>query len=242
MAQNVYDNEDFFKEYAQLERSIKGLAGAAEWPAIRALLPDLHGRSILDLGCGYGWFCRFAIESGASKVLGVDISEKMLEKAKTFAGSSAITYKRADLESLELERESFNLVYSSLALHYVENLNKLMEEVYKSLLPGGSLVISIEHPIYTAPSNPRWYVDYADNKTWPINGYQIEGPRSTDWLAKGVIKQHRTIGTYLNMLIAIGFTICHVEEWGPTDEQIQSNPEWKVERERPMFLLISARK
>jgi SAM-dependent methyltransferase len=60
MAQNIYDNPAFFEGYSQLSRSVEGLAGAGEWPAIRAILPDLKGQRVVDLGCGYGWFCRYA--------------------------------------------------------------------------------------------------------------------------------------------------------------------------------------
>ena len=48
----------------------------------------------------------------------------------------------------------------------------------------------------------------------------MEGERVTDWLADGVIKQHRTIGTLLNTLIGAGFSIQHVNEWGPTDAEV----------------------
>ena len=72
--------------------------------------------------------------------------------------------------------------------------------------------------------------------------YLEEGPRRTDWLAKGVVKQHRTLGSYLNMLIRVGFAIRHVEEWGPTAEQIAAHPGWADERQRPPFLLIAAKK
>jgi hypothetical protein len=71
---------------------------------------------------------------------------------------------------------------------------------------------------------------------------QVEGPRSTNWLAEGVIKQHRTIGTLRNLLIAGGFTICHVEEWGPSAEQLLARPELEEERDRPMMLLVAARR
>src|SRR3546814_13707297 len=50
MAQNIYDRPDFFAGYCRLERSRRGLDGAPEWPAVRALLPDLAGRRVLDLG------------------------------------------------------------------------------------------------------------------------------------------------------------------------------------------------
>ncbi len=82
MAQNIYDNDEFFAGYARLPRSVAGLDGAPEWPALRALLPDLRGCRVLDLGCGYGWFCRWAREAGAAAVLGIDVSEKMLARAR----------------------------------------------------------------------------------------------------------------------------------------------------------------
>lgn len=78
MAQNIYDNPAFFEGYAQLPRSVQGLDGAPEWPALKAMLPDLTGKAVIDLGCGYGWFSRAARELGACDVTGVDISEKML--------------------------------------------------------------------------------------------------------------------------------------------------------------------
>ncbi|MGH7054452.1 MAG: class I SAM-dependent methyltransferase, partial [Stellaceae bacterium] len=83
MTQNIYDDEDFFAGYSRLPRSVHGLDGAPEWPALRALIPDLRDRAVLDLGCGFGWFCRWARQAGAASVLGIDVSEKMLARAKT---------------------------------------------------------------------------------------------------------------------------------------------------------------
>jgi hypothetical protein len=92
------------------------------------------------------------------------------------------------------------------------------------LAPGGHFVFSAEHPLYTEPGP-----DYLD-----------EGPRTTDWLAEGVVKQHRTLATYLNLLIAAGFAVRRVEEWGPTRAEIAAHPEWKIDHRRPSFLLVSA--
>lgn len=240
MTQNIYDNPDFFEGYSGLNRSVEGLAGAPEWPALRALVPDLKGRKVVDLGCGFGWFSRWAREQGAAEVLGLDVSEKMLARAREMTSDAAITYERADLEKLALPEASFDLAYSSLAFHYIENLPEMLTNVHRALVPGGRLVASVEHPIYTAPTRPGWSVDASGNKTWPIDNYQVEGRRSTDWLAKGVIKQHRTIGTYLNLLIGLGFTIARVEEWGPSDAQIEAWPALAEERLRPMMLLLAA--
>jgi SAM-dependent methyltransferase len=241
MTQNIYDTETFFESCSKLARSVEGLAGAPEWPALRALLPDPRGLRVLDLGCGFGWFCHWAAEHGAAHVLGLDVSEKMQAPARA-ANSDGITYIRADLERLDLPEASFDLVYSSLAFHYVKDLSGLLKNVHRAMVEGTLLVFSIEHPIYMAPTRPRWLVDAEGRRIWPVDQYLVEGQRTTDWLAAGVVKQHRTIGTTLNLLIRIGFTICHVEERVPTDEQIAAQPELAEERERPMFLLIAARR
>ena len=235
MTQNIYDNPEFFAGYSQLLRSHEGLDGAAEWPTLRAMLPDMKGLRVLDLGCGFGWFCRWAREAGARSVTGTDVSEKMLERARADTKDRAITYQRADLETFTIAAGAFDLVYSSLTFHYLENLSALVGQIHGGLAPGGHLVFSAEHPIYTAPSNPKW-----TGSTWPIDRYLDEGPRTTDWLAKGVVKQHRTVASYINMLLKAGFSLNRVEEWSPSEEQIGVNPKWQNERQRPPFLLVSA--
>ena len=237
MTQNIYDRGDFFAGYSRLPRSVKGLRAAPEWPSLRAMLPNLRGLRVLDLGCGFGWFCRWARQNGAAHVVGLDVSENMLARARAETDDDRIRYAREDLDRVKLPRAAFDLVYSSLAFHYLENLDRLMLQIHRSLGPRGSLVFSVEHPIYTAPSKPKW-----SRQTWPVDGYLDEGPRTTDWLAKGVVKQHRTVATYINMLLGLGFTISKVDEWGPSERQVKSEPGWALERERPCFLLLAAKR
>lgn len=242
MAQNIYDQPDFFTGYSQLGRQVHGLAGAAEWPAVRALLPDLTNKRVVDLGCGFGWFARFAREHGAASVLGLDLSENMIARARRDTPDPAIDYRIADLEQLALDEASFDLAYSSLAFHYVMDFGRLVRSVHRALVPGAQFLFTIEHPIYMAPSHPGWVIDAKGNKTWPIDGYALEGPRVTDWLAKGVVKQHRTIATTLNTLIGAGFSIRHVQEWAPTPDQLKETPELAEELARPMLLIVSAQR
>ncbi len=242
MTRNIYDNEEFFAGYSRLPRSIEGLAGAPEWPAMQAMLPDVRGRRVLDLGCGFGWFCRWARGKGAAHVEGIDVSENMLARARATTADAAIVYSRADMERLALPVAAFDLVYSSLALHYVVDLEWLLSEAHQSLVPGGSLVFSVEHPMMTAPALQAWSTDAAGRKTWGLNGYLDEGPRTTDWLTKGVVKQHRTVATYVNLLLRLGYALSRVEEWGPTPEQITAQPRLATEHQRPPYLLVAARR
>jgi len=242
MAQNIYDNPEFFAGYSQLPRQVHGLAGAPEWPAIRAMLPDLSGKRIIDLGCGFGWFARWAREVGAASVLGLDLSERMIARAKADTSDPAIEYRIEDLEVVRLAPAAFDFAYSALAFHYVEDFGRLVREVHKALTPGSHFVFTIEHPIYMAATHPHWWTDEDGRKTWPVNRYALEGERRTDWFAKGVVKYHRRVGTTLNTLIRSGFAIRQVEEFAPTAEQIAESPELAEELERPMMLLVAAQR
>src|ERR671932_1350226 len=121
MAQNVYDDEGFFAAYASMPRSVHGPDAAGEWPAVRSMLPPLTGLRVVDLGCGFGWFCRWAAAQGAASVLGLDLSERMLERAVRETADPRITYRRADLDAVDLGAAEFDLAYSSLALHYLSD-------------------------------------------------------------------------------------------------------------------------
>ena len=178
MAQNIYDNEDFFKGYVQLPRQIKSLEGAPEWEALRSLIPDLGRLKFLDLGCGFGWTCRWARQIGAEVVLGVDVSEKMLAKANEFPPDPAITYLQADLETIELPPAMYDVVFSSLTLHYLKNLPGMVVQVFEALNPGGAFVFSVEHPIFTAPRNPKFIQDPENQNIWPLDGYLNEVSRN----------------------------------------------------------------
>jgi len=243
MSQNVYDQPEFFAGYSALPRSQEGINGAVEWPLLRRLVGDVQGYRVLDLGCGFGWFCRWAQENGARQVQGIDISQNMLEKAKALTSHSAITYSIGDLDAIELAKGSYELVYSSLAFHYLTNLKELFIQVYNRLETGGRFVFSAEHPIFTAPIvAPAWKTDVSGAVSWGVDSYAEEGPRNRDWLAKGVRKQHRTIDTYISLLLETGFVLTAVKEWMPTREYIKDHPEWERERHRPLFLVIGAQK
>ncbi|HSZ52847.1 MAG TPA: class I SAM-dependent methyltransferase [Caulobacteraceae bacterium] len=240
-AQNIYDRSDFFEAYARLRRSIEGLAGMPEWPTLEALLPPLAGARVVDLGCGYGWFSAHAADSGAASVLALDVSERMLERARELNARATVTYRRADLETEAFPAEAFDLAFSALTLHYVADLPRLLNEIARALIPGGVLVASLEHPILTAPRHPGWSEAPHGGKVWPVDGYFHEGRREIEWLAKGVVKHHRTLESLLTGLAEAGLGLERLVEFRPSLELLAERPELAVELERPMFLLIRAR-
>jgi SAM-dependent methyltransferase len=241
--QNIYDDSGFFAGYSRMQRSMYGLSAAGEWPSFRGLLPELRDKRVLDLGCGFGWHCRYARQQDARSVVGVDLSEKMLARARETTSDPRIDYRRVAIEDIDFAPAEFDVVISSLALHYVEQFHRVCQKVYQYLIPGGTFVLSVEHPVYTALETQDWcYGPNRERLHWPVDNYQQEGIRHARWIADDVVKYHRTLATYVNTLLDAGFVITRVVEPTPSAELLAERPDFKDELRRPTFLLIAAAK
>ena len=84
-----------------MPQSREGLSAAGEWHQLRLLLPSLRGKRVLDLGCGYGWHCKYAADQGAEEVLGLDMSPKMLEEALRRNRDDRLRYRVCGIEEYE---------------------------------------------------------------------------------------------------------------------------------------------
>jgi SAM-dependent methyltransferase len=242
MKENKYDNPQFFDKYGKMQRSVKGLLGAGEWHTLKSMFPDFKGKRVLDLGCGFGWHCAYAAEQGASSVLGIDISEKMLDKAKALTGSYNIEYRCVPIEDYEYPENSFDAVISSLAFHYVKSFDDICARVQRCLTVDGDFVFSVEHPIFTSQGRQDWVYDDAGNPLhWPVDDYFYEGERAARFLDEDVVKYHRTVTAYINGLLRCGFEITGFREPMPTDEMLDM-PGMRDELRRPTMLIISAKK
>ena len=110
---NIYDNETFFAEYGRMSRSAQGLSGAGEWHQLEPLFPPLQNSAVLDLGCGYGWHCKYAADHGAAEVLGLDASERMIGEALARNAHPRIRYEVQALDRYAYPAERFHLVISN---------------------------------------------------------------------------------------------------------------------------------
>lgn len=240
MDRNAYDDPHFFQNYSQLLRSRQGPQAALEWPELQALLPDFTGKRVLDLGCGFGGLCRYAARRGAARVVGLDLSRRMLQEAAARTSHPHVTYQLGSMTELGFARASFHVVLSTLALHYVRHLRPLFQTIARILVPGGHFVISFEHPLFTANEGQSWYTVDGQRLHWPLDNYHREGPRRTNFLDGDVLKYHHTVSTYVNALLDAGFTINRLVEPAPTEAMLHQHPDWSDEVRRPMFMIISA--
>jgi ubiquinone/menaquinone biosynthesis C-methylase UbiE len=116
-----------------------------EKPAMYAELPDLGGLDVISIGCGSGVDAGYLKGIGPRKVVGADISEGMIAIAKR--DHPGIEFSVMDMEKLDFPDESFNVAYSSLAIHYLEDWTKALTEAYRILKPEGMYVLSCGHPL-----------------------------------------------------------------------------------------------
>lgn len=90
----------------------------------------------------------------------------------------------------------FNVVIRSPALHYIADFKKVCRKVFHSLTPGGSFVLSVEHPVFTSRAAQDWYYStHGKRPHWPVDDYQQEELRQTRFLDNDVVKYHRTVET-----------------------------------------------
>lgn len=242
--QNIYDNEIFFEGYRKIRDNKTNANNLFEIPALFSLMPDLRGKKVLDLGCGFGEHCKRFIEDGACQVTGIDISEKMLAVAEKENSDPRISYICMPMEDIGRLNGQFDMVVSSLALHYVEDFSGVVKNVYKILCEGGIFLFSQENPLCTCHSGgDRWTRDEKGEKIYVnLMNYGIEGERESVWFVDHVKKYHRTFSTIVNTLIEAGFTIEKLVEPLPTAGLLEEHPEYRDLLHKPDFLLIKVKK
>jgi 2-polyprenyl-3-methyl-5-hydroxy-6-metoxy-1,4-benzoquinol methylase len=250
--QNIFDNETFFEGYKQIRKNDGNANDVFEIPALLSLLPDMKGKKVLDLGCGFGEHCVAYIRMGAERLVGLDISEKMLEVARKENSDPKITYINMPMEDLGMLSDKlgedtegmFDVVISSLAFHYIEDFEGVLKNIYSMLSTGGVFVFSQEHPLNTSHSGgDRWTRDDDGNKLFlNLKDYAVEGERESVWFVDDVKIYHRMFSTIINNLIDAGFVIEKMIEPIPDEEILKKYPSHADLRHKPDFMLIRGRK
>ena len=226
--QNIFDNDIFFDGYSKIRERKNNANELFEKPALFSLLPPLEGKTVIDLGCGYGEHCMEYVRRGAAKVVGIDISEKMLGYARENNSAPNITYRQMAFEDLDRLNERFDVITSSLAFDYVEDFSKLMKVIYGLLDKNGVCVFSMSHPIATAYDGVYdRYTRTAEGERLYANlhNYGIEGVRHIHWIVDDYEVYHRKLSTLINDIAGAGFTIEECQESKLADKMIKEHPD-----------------
>jgi SAM-dependent methyltransferase len=240
--QNIFDNPVFFDGYKKLRENPDNANILEEKPALFSLTPDLTDKAVLDLGCGYGENCAEFKRLGAIKVTGIDISEKMLAIAKT--ETTGIEYLRMDMNDLSSIQSRYDIVFSSLAVHYIADFSQMCSKVVELLNDNGLFIFSQEHPLTTAPIHGASWTNNENGKGlhYNLTDYARSGIRETTWIVDGVRKYHRTFSEIINSLVANRLHIERMMEPVPSAETMKRLPYYEDELHKPNYLLVRARR
>ena len=244
---NHFDNDRLFEEYNKMRMDKKNYTDNIEMPASLKLLPSrFDGLKILDACCGFGKSSCYFADNGADAVVGIDISEKMIEKANKENCRSNTFYICSDISKLNPNSHiEFDIAYSSAAFHFVEDLDTMFKSIYNLLKKDGIFCFSMEHPIMSANSDEkRWCYDKEGNIShYRLKDYFSETYREHTWFSKDipVSVYHRKMSTIINLLIKNGFVIEEVYEPEPDKEKLEKIV-YDLYATRPSTLVIKCKK
>lgn len=202
-----------------------------ERPTTLALLPNVSGKDVLDAGCGHGWYADWLLTNGA-RVVAVDRSPRMVTLASDrLAGRARVIL--GDISNLRalFGDKTFDLILSSLVLHYLPDLAATFSEWSRVLKSNGILVFSTHHPIHQATIIDPGY----------LNAELIE--EEWGWLGEMMRYYRRPLRDLTEPLSDAGFVMERICEPSPSMELKNRDPRGFDHLSRlPAFLFVRARK
>jgi SAM-dependent methyltransferase len=234
-----YDDPDVRTNYFLHRKRPDNPNDVLERPLFLELAGDLTNLDIIDLGCGDAAFGKEALLKGARSYEGIEVSQAMVDIARQMLFNTSGIVRHESIETWQAKSEKVDLVSSRLALHYLENLKPVLQEIYQALRPSGRAIVSVEHPVITSS-----FVSLAAGcrTTWLVDNYFKSGARVHMWLGKEVTKYHRTLEDYFNLFTNVGFEISCIREAHPQKVNFLSEKEYERRLRIPLFLFIAARK
>lgn len=232
----VYDEGDFFQQYSQKRSRSNAPNEILEYPIFKELAGMIEGKDILELGCGEGAYALELLEAGAQSYHGMDGSSRMIAAAQQKLAGHTVHLEQISLENFAFSPSRYDLIVSRLVFHYLADLEAVLVGIYRALRPGGTFVLSVEHPVITS-----CYKAYHNNNKrgeWIVDDYFVPGARTNIWLEKEVIKYHRTISEYFSLFTAAGFQLLDLQESKPRAALFADSQELERRSRIPLFLLM----
>lgn len=235
-----YDDAEQFKAYMRKRTDPESANETLERPVFLELVGDIRGKRILDLGCGDAAFGLAALSGGCYSYCGIDGSRNMVAAARQNLAGTAGEIVQVSLEEWSGPEETFDLVVSRMALHYLPDLSVVLEQVYQTLVEQGRLVFSVEHPVITSCSRGKH--PSGVHYDWIVDDYFESGERLIPWLGGEVRKFHRTVEEYFAAVQAAGLIIEQLRESRPAREHFDSEALYQRRKRIPLMLFLSAHK
>jgi trans-aconitate methyltransferase len=237
---SVYDEKEFYENFRKRRNRPESPNSIIEKPILFELIGNVAGKKILDLGCGDAEIGPELLEQGGAYYLGIEGSKNMARAAAVNLEGTTGQVLHSSMEEWRPKPEQYELVISRFALHYLADLASVFTKVRDSLVPGGKFVFSVQHPVLT--SSAKSAEGSGRRSDWVVDDYFNQGERVEPWIGKKVIKYHRTIEEYFQLLMKAGFSVDNLREGMPRAENFSSQEEYERRMRIPVVLMISSTK
>ncbi|MDQ0427654.1 SAM-dependent methyltransferase [Planomicrobium stackebrandtii] len=237
---SVYEEKDFLANYLQRRNRTDSPNNSIEKPMIYELLGAVQNKQILDLGCGDAQFGKELLHAGAGNYHGVEGSKGMEELAAQNLKGLDAHITLATMESFDYPKESYDIVASRLAIHYLPTVDEVFRNIHRTLKPLGKFVFSVQHPLTTSTFESKKSGGKRSN--WIVDNYFAEGEREEPWIDKLVVKHHRTIESYFTALTKAGFAVTGLQEGMPKRQHFADETEYTRRKRIPIILAFGCTK
>jgi SAM-dependent methyltransferase len=212
-----------------------------EEPALLDALGDVQGLRVLDLGCGNAAIGHRLLDAGCDSYVGIDGSAKMVEAARVELLDTSGEVRRSSIEEFSAPADTYDMVVSRMALHYVEDLGAVLSACHACLSRRGRMVFSVVHPVVSSHDARASSSEQRTN--WLVDDYFATGPREQDWMGGRVLWHHRTVEQYVVGFQNAGFALTALSECAPRRDRFASDDaEYARRRRIPLFLLLAGRR
>lgn len=229
---------DMYSKYAEqydnvIQRNIYN--AQFERPNTQAMLGEIAGKAVLDMGCGSGVYADYFLSKGAASVTCLDFSAEMIALVEKKFGGKVNAYVQDLSEGLPKEKDAtYDVIVCPLVLHYVEDLTKVFADVARVLKPGGYMVFSTHHP-------------FADFECSTTGNYFDRELVQEEWNTVGtpvrVTFYRRSLTEICSAITDAGLLISQISE-GTVNEKIKDESAEIYERlsKQPSFIFIKCQK
>ena len=212
-------------------------------PRMLAMLGQVAGKAMLDLGCGEGGYARELGRRGA-RVTGVDGSARLIEVARERALAEAVDVRfvHANANALrDVESGQFDAVVASMSLMDVEDYHGAIVEVKRVLRRGGELVMSITHPCFSAPVSGWVRGGDGSLQVFAVDRYFERiawDEKITTAFRAPVLRRHRPLEDYMAAPLECGLRLRAFHEPSATAEELQRSDRFRKLVRIPYFLFM----
>jgi len=219
-----------------------------EVPAMVKAIGNVRGKTILDMGCGFGDHIEKLLKQKPKKIIGFDLSPELIRFANGQKLQNCEFFVLNFDKKMPFKAGQFDIVFSSLAVHYSNNLDRLFSNVRKILKKNGLFLFSTSHPIFNAINtslNKLVGIKKINGKKRFYGNYFDESLKSYDCgTSVGKIKLHSyTFQTWIRAILKNKFEIIEYIDEKPVPESKKYNAaKYKMNTTLPTFILFKLRK